>query len=302
MQQPLTVFQDFLKEREVEYKECVPFCELSYVKLGGTAALAVYPKTEAELIATVLYAEEYGIKYKVVGRMSNVLPPDGFYGGMILKTDKISEIDRKGNSVFVRCGRTLPSLAAFLADAHLSGLEPLSGIPASIGGAVYMNAGAYGSEISDFIKSVRVLDKKSGSICVLNKDEIKFSYRHSDIADKGFLILSAELYFLPSSAASIKESMSFYARKRRQSQPISLPSLGSVFKRCGEVSAAKLIDEAGLKGYRFGGASISEKHAGFIVNNSGATAAEYLYLVELAKKFVFSKYGIILKEEIELLQ
>ncbi len=297
----MTEFQDFLTERRIKYQKDVSFEKLSFLKLGGTCALMVYPKNESEFSAALLKARTLNAKFKVVGRMSNILPPDGFFEGALISTALMNHISAEGTLVRAECGCTLPSLSAYLAKNALSATEELSGIPASVGGAVYMNAGAYGREISDVISEVRVFDAEKNAFLTLTKEELAFSYRKSILQNRELYVISVVFKTRRAISSSIYEKMSALSAKRRASQPINEPSLGSAFKRLNGVSAAELVDKCGLKGYSIGRAAISEKHAGFIVNRGGATSADYREIVKVAKAAVFERFGVKLEEEIEYL-
>lgn len=299
MERLLDNFQDFLIERKIKYQKDVSFKKISFLKLGGSCALAVYPKNESEFSAVILKSKSLRAEFKVVGRMSNILPPDGVFEGALISTALMNHISSDGTLVRAECGCSLPALSSYLAKNALSAVEELSGIPASVGGAVYMNAGAYGREISDVIKEVRAFDAENKAFLTLTKEKLEFSYRKSIFQKRELYVISAVFKTRRATGSLIYKKMSELSARRRVSQPINLPSLGSVFKRLNGVSAAELIDKCGLKGYRVGGAAISEKHAGFIVNCGGATSADYRSLVEIAKASVFDKFNVRLEEEIE---
>ncbi len=302
MQNPLHEIQDFLKKRDVEFKENLPLREISYVKIGGAAELVVYPKTEAEMCEVILTAVNYGLNFKILGRMSNILADDSGTSRLLVKTDKMNKISQNGEAVSAECGRTLSSLCAYLCERELSGFEELAGIPASVGGAVFMNAGAYGKEIADLLKYARVLDARSGKIKILEKEELDFSYRSSAFQKSELYILSCAFACRREKRENIIKRMNHYAKLRREAQPTSFPSLGSVFKRTNDISAAYLIDKCGLKGARIGGAYVSPKHAGFIINDGSAASRDYRSLIEYVKTKVYEKYGVCLHEEIEYLE
>ncbi len=287
--------------RDVKIKANADFSSLSYIRLGGMAALVAYPKNSDELIFTIFAAEEYKIPYRILGRMTNTLPPDGICNILLIKTDRMKNITATSDTVIAECGVSLPALSAYFMQRGLSGLEELSGIPASIGGAIYMNAGAYGKEISDVISELFVLDVKTRKIEKLKRESINFSYRQSPFSKGNYCILSAGFKYEKKDPDEIASEMSRIAKKRRETQPKGSPSLGSTFKRSGDVSAALLIDRAGLKGIKVGGVKVSEKHAGFIINDGGKKSSDYRVLCELIKDSVFRKYGIMLEEEIEYL-
>lgn len=292
---------DFLKMNDVKYKEKQKLSEISPIKIGGEADFVVFPDCERKLICLICYFESAKIRHRVVGRMSNLLPPDDQYNGVIIRTDRMRDITFDNHIVTVGCGVSLPSLCRAAANHDLGGLEPLSGIPGSIGGATLGNAGAFGREISSLITSVRVYDKMTGSVDNLCADQCDFSYRHSIFKGGRYVILSVDLLLVPSITSVVRAEIQRYGEIRRQTQPSS-PSLGSTFKRVSEnLSASRLIDECGQKGTRIGGVEISRKHAGFIINVDNGSAAEYLALANFAKDRVKEKYNIPLVMEVEIL-
>ena len=293
---------DFLKLNDVKYKERIKLGSFSPIKIGGEADLVVYPESEASLISLISLLESAGIKYKTVGRMSNLLPPDEGYSGVVIRTDHFNELKIKNNCLSVFCGASLPHIAARLCELGLSGFEELSGIPGSIGGAIIGNAGAFGKEISDVLIDTRLYDVKDKQFIRLDSTECRFDYRSSNFGVDKFIILSADFKFCLSDSAQVKAKMREVADRRRGSQPIGYPSLGSTFKRPEKnTPAARLIDECGLKGHTVGGAQISEKHAGFIINIGGATSADYLRLANYAAQKVYECFGVRLEKEVEIL-
>ena len=293
---------DFLKMNDVEYKEGLSLAEISPIRIGEKAKIVAYPSGETKLLMLSLFLKKNKIKHKILGRMSNVLPPDEGYNGVIIRTDRIKNISVYGERVIVGSGVSMPTLSRELCKCGLSGFEGLSGIPGSIGGAIVGNAGAFGREISDIIQSVTVFDPDRCETISMSCEECGFSYRDSVFKESSLIVLSAELKLIGSDSRIIFEEMKRISDCRRKSQPTDLPSLGSTFKRPSpDISAARLIDECGLKGHSIGGATVSEKHAGFIVNSGGATAKDYIELSELIKKCVFEKYQINLEREIEIL-
>ena len=293
----LLQIEDLLKRKDVEYKLGQSLRALSTIKIGGKAEIAVFPKSESELIYVIDMLEALGKPYRILGRMSNVLPPDEDLSLALVRTDRISEIRFDGLQATASAGVSLAGLCARCADASLSGLEELSGIPGSLGGALFGNAGAYGREISELVESVSVYIPEERRTARLLREEIEFSYRKSSLSRSGFVILSAQLGLCSSDAAVIKEKISEYREKRRASAPCE-PSLGSVFKRPEFGYASKMIDECGLRGYRIGGAEISRVHAGYIVNVGGALSDDVKSLVSLAEKSVTKKFGVRLEREI----
>ena len=301
MKEPFCALQEFLNKTDVKYERDVPFSALSYLRLGGVAPLVAHPEEDGELTALIRYCKINEIPFRLLGRMSNVLPPSDTYRGLVIMTGDLSDIRFGEKTVTAGTGRSLPSLARDLIRLGFSDLTELSGIPASVGGAVYMNAGAYNKEISDALVCARVYDAKADRTVDLDSSELGLSYRRSVLMKGEMYLISATFRLTPCDSVLEIFRASELARKRRSSQPLDVPSLGSVFKKCDGVSAAYYIDRAGLKGYSVGGAAVSEKHAGFIVNNGGAVREDYVAVIEHVKRRVHEAFGVELKEEIEYL-
>lgn len=292
----------FLKKNEVEYLENHSIKDFSFVRIGGNAKFICFPSEERILTHLIDFLDDIKIQYKVLGRMSNVLPPDGFFDGVIVKTDRLDKHSIDDGAIFTSCGASVARLANFACANGLCGLEELSGIPGSIGASIIGNAGAFGREISDLVVSVSVYDHKSRAVISLDRDKLEFSYRDSILKRRDLAVLSAKLRLTRSDRLSIKSRMNEIRYKRLSTQPIGSPSLGSVFKRPSrDTSAALLIDRCGLKGKRIGGAVISEKHCGFILNDNNASAKDYLELCDLAADAVYGRFGISLEKEIEIM-
>ncbi len=293
---------EFLKMNDVEYKESLSLASISPIRIGGEATAASYPDSENKLVSLVRFFEKSKIKYKIVGRMSNLLPPDEKYDGVVIRTDRIKDYYLDSNVLNVCCGISLPHIARVLQKAGLSGFEGLSGIPGSIGGAIVGNAGAFGRQISDLLLDVRVYDRSNGYFYSIKASDLNFGYRSSSIMRSGIVITSARFNLSQSDPLSIKIEMDRCTNIRQSTQPTDKPSLGSCFKRPREdLTAARLIDKCGLKGHRIGGAQISEKHAGFIINTGGATAKDYIALSDYTAKKVFEKFEISLEREVEIM-
>lgn len=289
----------YLKMNDVEYRKNFPLSAISSVGIGGMADAVVYPKDEAELVELVRRLEEKKQKYKVVGKMSNILPPDSGYRGVVVKTDRLNQCIFDNDLITAGAGISLPALALMSAQRGLSGVEEISCIPCSLGGAIYGNAGAFGREIGELVESVRVYNPIENRIENMSMDECLFSYRKSIFKTQMRVILSATLKMKALSCEIIKENIRKYRKIRTETQPVGFPSLGSTFKRYENLSAGRLIDKCGLKGYSVGGAMVSEMHAGFIVNTGKATADDYLRLAEYVARCVYIKLGIRLEYEIE---
>lgn len=293
---------DFFKMNDVEYRENGDLSIVSPIKIGCNAFALVYPKSNEELIGICNFLQDLKIEHKIVGRMSNLLIARVYYNGVIIKTDMMRDLYISKDNVKVNTGMSLPLLAVITSKAGLSGLEELSGIPGSIGASIRGNAGAFGREIGDVIRSVSVYDRCKRKVLYFTRDDISCSYRSSKLVNEDFVILDAELKLVSSDKESVQRRMDHFRKLRASTQPKGVPSLGSTFKRpAKEVSAAKLIDDCGFKGYRIGNAQISEKHAGFIVNCGGATAYDYLTLADFVADGVAKKFGINLEKEVEIL-
>ena len=294
--------KDFLKMNDVEYKENVRLATLSPIKIGGNAVLIAFPDSAVKYVELLRFLNAAKIKHRVLGRLSNTLPCDTGYDGVLIKTDKLNRIFIDYDTVYATCGATTAHVAAELCKTGLSGFEELSGIPGSIGGAIYGNAGAFGKDISDSLSEVTFYSRSDDCVYTASKGELDFSYRNSLFKNNFGYIISAKFNFLRSTTAAVSTRMREVRQIRLNTQPVSELSLGSTFKRPrGDISAAKMIDECGLKGYRIGGAEVSRKHAGFIVNSGGATATDYLMLSDSVAGRVKKIFGVTLEREVELL-
>ena len=299
----MRAFLSELEKRTIEYKKDVQLSAISSFRVGGLADVVVYPDDEKKLIKTIDLAMQLGIPYKVLGNTSNVLFSDAGYRGAIIVTKKISQIDfvERDGITTVNCGSgaMLPALSERATKRALSGFEFACGIPATVGGAVFMNAGAHGGAVSDILISSRAYDVNTHSIMELDRDSHEFSYRHSAyMKNQNLICLSASFALTPDSEESIRAKMQENMKKRRDTQPLDYPSAGSFFKRPDGYFAAKLIDDCGLKGLRVGGACVSEKHAGFIVNLGGATAQDILTLSDIVASKVKEMTGVNLEREV----
>ena len=292
----------FLQKNVVEYREHVSFRALSTVKIGGCVDVVAYPDNVEKLEALICYVRNNKIRYKILGRASNVLPRDENFHGVVIKTDRMNSLMRDKNTLIVDAGISIPRLSRVAYSFGLSGLEELSGIPGSLGGAIAGNAGAYGREIGQLVRSAALLDLDTGKFLELSKEEMQFGYRDSILKHKDLIFVSAKLDLKNSNKDNIRFAMRCFSEQRRSSQPINQPSLGSVFKRPREdLPSWRLIDGAGMRGFRIGDAMVSEKHAGFIVNVGTATAGEYISLVQIIQEKVYEKYGIKLEREFEII-
>jgi len=270
-------------------------------RIGGAAEVMAFPKTEKELAQLLRTAAALQAKPAILGAGTNVLAPDeGLPGLCICLKDALDGMELlEGNRIRVMAGVTMTRAAVFAANHALSGMEFAHGIPGTVGGGVYMNAGAYGGEIRDICESVDVMDMQ-GNLKTLTNSQMQFSYRHSLLEEEGGIVVSTVFALEPKNADEIKAKMKELQGKRSASQPLDLPSAGSAFKRPVGGYAAALIDQAGLKGFAVGGAAISTKHAGFAVNTGGATAADVKGLLQQVSDLVFENSGIRLEPEVRI--
>ena len=267
--------------------------------IGGRAKFLIYPHNTDALCLVVDLLEKNHMKYVVLGRMTNLLFTDHDYEGAVICTSKIKGMDQSDTHITANCGVTLAELCRFARDSSLSGLEFACGIPGSVGGGVYMNAGAGGHELSDVLVSVTYYDIAENSIRTVFTPDCQFSYRTSMFTkSQKKIILRAEFALKEGNMEAIRADMNARVAKRAESQPLEYPNAGSIFKRKENCIVSKLIDETGLKGLRQGDAEVSEKHAGFIVNRGNATAADVLTLIHKIKSIIREKHGITLEEEI----
>ena len=299
----LTVLQQNLQAKKpdclLKYNE--PMSKHTSFRIGGPVEVMACPKNEEELAEILKICAGLQVKPVILGAGTNVLAPDEGKDGVIIclkdSLDGMELLD--GNRVKVMAGVTMTRAAVFAANNGLSGLEFAHGIPGSVGGGVYMNAGAYGGEIKDVAESVEIMDIH-GNIRVLSNEEMGFSYRHSRLEETGEIVISATFRLESKEPEEIKARMRELQGKRSASQPLDLPSAGSAFKRPVGGYAAALIDQAGLKGYQVGGAAISTKHAGFAVNMGGATANDVKELLTQVSDIVYEKSGIRLEPEVRI--
>lgn len=267
-------------------------------RIGGDASLFVSPADEDQLIGVISYLEKNGIRYFLLGKGSNVLFDDAGYDGAVVSTSKLDKISVCGNEITAQCGASFTYLASVAAGNSLSGLEFAYGIPGSVGGAVFMNAGAYGSETAAVLKSSRYLDISDCTVKTLPLEEHLFGYRDSVFRHRRFIHLSSVFALQAGDKAQIRAYTNELMQRRRDKQPLEYPSAGSVFKRYPGRYTAQMIDEAGLRGLSVGGAQVSEKHAGFIVNKGNATSSDVIALVGKVREAIRDKYGIEIECEI----
>ena len=285
----------------IELKMNEPMAKHTSFRIGGGAEVMAFPKTAEELSAVLKASALLDTKPAILGAGTNVLAPDaGIPGLVICLKDCMDGMEKlEGDRIRFAAGVTMTRAAVFAANLGLSGLEFAHGIPGTVGGGVYMNAGAYGGEIVQVCESVVVMDM-GGNQTELSNDEMQFSYRHSVLEDEGGIVVSAVFKLTSADPEIIKGKMKELQGKRSASQPLDLPSAGSAFKRPVGGYAAALIDQAGLKGFQVGGAAISTKHAGFAVNVGGATAKDVKELLNQVSDKVFENSGIRLEPEVRI--
>ncbi|MBQ6702537.1 MAG: UDP-N-acetylmuramate dehydrogenase [Clostridia bacterium] len=294
--------EQFMKEcASLDYEKGIRLAEHSTFKIGGIADYIAYPKTESALCALVDYLNDEGIKYTVVGNGSNLLFADEGYRGVIVVTTHLKKIRKTRNTLYAECGVSLTALAVYAQKHGLSGLEFAYGIPGTVGGAVYMNAGAYGGEIKDVLLKSAYFDQETSKRFELYNPGHKFGYRKSIYADNSHVILSAVFELKPKDPAEIKAEMDGFMAARKEKQPLDYPSAGSTFKRCEGHYTAQMIDQAGLKGFTVGGAQVSEKHAGFVINKGNATARDVKELICVIKAKLKEKFDVDIQEEVKFI-
>lgn len=275
-----------------------PMARHTSFRIGGPAALMALPATQEEAVFCVQAAAGLGIEPFFMGNGSNLLVPDKGAARFIIKTSNLRRYERDGNRITADSGITLARLAVFAREQGLTGLEFAHGIPGTLGGAVTMNAGAYGGEMAQVVREVTVLTKQGG---IERLDTFDFGYRRSSFSDGSRMILGAVLELAAGDRDQITARMEQLAVQRQSKQPLEWPSAGSMFKRPEGYFAAALIDQCGLKGFAVGGAQVSEKHAGFVINRGEATCADVLKLVEQVKGRVLGETGVALEMEVKVL-
>lgn len=270
-------------------------------RVGGPADFFVKPQNERQLAGVIRYLDEYKIPFFILGNGSNLLVSDSGYRGVIIAlSEGFDDISVSGNFIFTQAGAMLSRVSAFARDNSLTGMEFASGIPGSIGGAVFMNAGAYGGEMKDIVDTVTVMDY-SGNIFVLKNSDMDFGYRHSVVEEKKLIVLSTVLRLSKGDRSVITGRMKELGESRISKQPLEYPSAGSTFKRPEGYFAGKLIMDAGLRGKSIGGAQVAEKHCGFIINKGGATAKDIAQLIRYVQNEVKCMFGVSIEPEVRFL-
>lgn len=298
----LSAFAESLKSDNCEILINSPMSRQTSFKVGGNADIIAFPKTENELVSVMEKADNNGIDCTVIGNGSNLLIKDCGIKGVVIKTTGMNS-DIKVDGDIIRCsaGASLSKLCLAALEHSLTGLEFAYGIPGTVGGAIFMNAGAYGGEMKDVLSSVRHITPDLG-IETVNAENLNLSYRKSFYSENtDYIITAAEFRLQKGNKADIKAKMDDFIGRRKDKQPLEFPSAGSTFKRPEGHFAGALIEQCGLKGYRIGGAEVSEKHAGFIINRYSGTAKDVLDLIEYVKNTVKEKTGVTLEPEVKIL-
>ena len=269
-------------------------------KVGGKADFFVLPENEEQIVKTLDIAKQNGVSVIVLGNGSNVLVSDKGIRGIVICTLNMKNIEVDANTITAYCGASMASLAAAAKESKLSGLEFASGIPGTVGGGIYMNAGAYGGSLSDCAQRTLCITK-DGEFKTFVGDEQEFDYRKSVFSKQGLIVIKTVFALNSGDSNEISSLMNELNARRRDKQPLDKPSAGSTFKRPEGYFAGKLIEDACLKGFRIGGASVSEKHAGFIINDENGTAEDVINVMKHCKNVVFEKFGVNLEPEVRLI-
>ncbi len=285
----------------VRYDE--PLKNHTTFKIGGNCIALIEPREVSDIVETIKICRKNSIKFFVIGNGSNLLVPDEGYNGVIIKLkSEFSKIEVEGDYLIVNSGAKLSEVYTVAYENSLTGFEFASGIPGTIGGAIYMNAGAYGGEMKDIVESVEVLDLDNFELRELKNKELEFSYRKSIIQRRNYIVTTIKLKLQKGNKEKINAVYEDLRERRNSKQPLNFGSAGSTFKRPEGHFASKLIEDAGLKGYHINDAWVSEKHSGFIVNKGKASFKEVMELIEYVQKVVFEKFGVKLETEVRILK
>lgn len=292
------LFKEFYKSENVilnaEMKNYVHF------RVGGPADILLIPENKEQVIKSIEICNKNNIPYFIVGNGSNLLVKDGGVKGVVIKLNEVNNINTTGEIIEAECGAMLKDISSAAVNNSLTGFEFACGIPGTVGGAVFMNAGAYDGEISNVIESAEVIDN-NGKIVELSKEELELGYRSSIIMKRNYVVLSAKFRLQNGEVKKIKEMVEDLTCRRESKQPLEYPSAGSTFKRPVGYFAGKLIQDAGLKGHSIGGAAVSEKHSGFVINKNNATAKDILDLIIHIQDTVKEKFGVQLHPEVRII-
>ncbi|NFO87052.1 UDP-N-acetylmuramate dehydrogenase [Clostridium botulinum] len=286
--------------KDTQMQENAKMSEHINFRVGGPVDILLTPNTKEQIVETINICKENKIPFYVLGNGSNVLVKDSGIRGVVIKLSEFDNIVRDGNTIKAESGALLKDVSAEALEASLTGFEFACGIPGSVGGAVFMNAGAYNGEISFVIKEAEVISE-DGKIITLSKDQLELGYRTSAIMKKNYIVINATFCFESGEKDKIEGRVSELTNKREEKQPLEFPSAGSTFKRPEGHFAGKLIQDAGLKGFTLGGAAVSGKHCGFIINKGNATAKDILDLIEYVQKEVKKQFDVDLYPEVRII-
>ena len=285
---------------QINIKKQEPLSKYTFTQTGGKAYWLAFPENVEQVQQLVKFVKKNDMPLTVIGNASNLIVRDGGIAGLVLIVTGMNQIKVEGNNVVAQAGATYIKTTQVARDHSLTGLEFAAGIPGSIGGAVFMNAGAYGGETKFAVKSATIM-LPTGEIQELTNEELDFGYRHSSVQDNHGIVLEATFELKPGDKEEITAQMDELNARRAAKQPLELPSCGSVFKRPTGYFAGKLIHDAGLQGYTSGGAQVSKKHAGFIVNIDNGTATDYLNVIHHVQEVVKNKFGVSLETEVRII-
>ncbi|ELC8443215.1 UDP-N-acetylmuramate dehydrogenase [Clostridium perfringens] len=289
---------EFYNEEDITVDS--PMSEHIYFRVGGPADILVTPVNEEQVVNTLKLCKEYNVPYFILGNGSNILVKDGGISGVVIKFNKLNKVTSEGNCVTAQSGALLKDVSKAALENNLKGFEFACGIPGSIGGAIFMNAGAYDGEMAHVIKSAKIIDENC-NIKNLTKEELELGYRSSSVMKNGYVVLEATVELESGEYASIKDKIDDLTNKRESKQPLEYPSAGSTFKRPEGYFAGKLIQDSGLKGFSIGGAAVSEKHSGFVINKGGATAKDVLDVIAHVQKTVKENFDVELHTEVRII-
>ena len=289
---------NILKKNDIKIDE--KLSEYVNFKVGGPADILLIPNSKEQVIKSIKICKENNIPFYLIGNGSNILVRDGGFRGVVLSLKNVKNIYVDGEKIEAECGVMLKEVSDKAIENSLTGFEFACGIPGTIGGAVFMNAGAYDGEISKVIESAEVIDENC-NIIRLSREELDFGYRSSLVMKKGYTVLSAVFKLEKGQVKTIKELIEDLTNKRESKQPLEYPSAGSTFKRPTGYFAGKLIQDAGLKGYSIGGAAVSEKHSGFVINKGNATAKDITDLIKHIQDEVKKQFGVDLHPEVRII-
>lgn len=292
---------DYAASNGIKCLTMEPLSRHTTFKVGGPCSLMLFPDTIAKLRKILSWQGLGEIRHMVLGNGSNVLFSDqGYNGAIISLAGSLNSVKESDGVIKAEAGALLSRVARLALERGLTGMEPLSGIPGSIGGACYMNAGAYGGEMKDIVTSVTVLNR-NGELKAIPREELMFGHRTSRFIGSGDIIAECTIKLSKAKKSDIQSAMEDFSNRRRLKQPLEYPSAGSVFKRPKDDFAGRLIEQCGLKGVSIGGAMVSQKHAGFIINKSGATSQDIKDLIDMIRTTVFNETGVLLECEVQII-